>query len=513
MRVFRAGLLALLVAVLSGSALSAESRPPTNIVWIIVEDMSANFGCYGEKTIATPNVDRLAREGIRFTNAVVTAPVCSAARSALITGMYQSSIGAHHHRSGRGVEKIRLPDHVRTVPRLFKNAGYLVLNLSIQEFAGPSPNESRAAARTRGQGKNGTRVRIAKTDYNFEWDADDFDHTHWSSRPEGQPFFAQVQLRGGKLRGGGDGKRWPKTVEKTLGSTTPASAVRLPPYLPADPVIVEDWRQYLDAVRFTDHEVGRIVERLRESGELERTYIFFITDHGISHVRNKQFCYDGGVHIPFVVRGPGLEPGTTREDPVEHIDLAATSLGLAGVAIPGWMQARNVLAKNYRPRTFAFSARDRCDETVDRIRSVRSGRYKYIRNFYPKRPYLQPNRYKDNKPILKAMRRLHAAGELNAERARIMAESRPPEELYDLRDDPHEGKNLAASVEHRPQLERMRAALDDWIRATKDRAESPEPAAMYDSDMAKYLKEKRGEQGEILRRNIATMKAWARAGR
>ena len=149
--------LALLLMLFGIATAEPISRP--NIVWIIVEDMSANFGCYGETTIETPNVDQMAAEGVKFTNAIVTAPVCSTCRSAFITGMYQTSIGSHHHRSGRGPLKIKLPRDVVPVPKLFKDAGYHVTNLSTENFIkAPEQLEKNA------------RVKVAKTDYNFEWD-------------------------------------------------------------------------------------------------------------------------------------------------------------------------------------------------------------------------------------------------------------------------------------------------------------------------------------------------------
>jgi arylsulfatase A-like enzyme len=437
-------------------------------------------------------VDRLAAEGVKFERAFVTGPICSISRSALITGMYQTSIGAHHHRSGRGDAKIHLPQGVTPVPRLFKDAGYHTSNLTTPEFT-----------------KQGGGVAIAKTDYNFEWDESMYDKTHWSTRKSGQPFFAQVQMQGGKLRGQGNTDRWPARVERTLGSRTPAAAVKLPPYLPDDPVIREDWAQYLDAVRHTDWEVGQVLDRLKQAGELDNTVVFFLTDHGVSHVRNKQFLYDGGMHVPLVVRGPKFKPGAVRSDLVEHIDIAATSLALAGIPKPAAMQARDLLADNYEPRRYVFSARDRADETVERIRAVRSERHKYIRNFYPNRPYLQPNAYKDAKPIVQAMRRLHEEGKLTPEQALIMRDTRPAEELYDLQNDPYELKNLADDPTHRDVLKELRRELDDWITRTGDHGRNPEPAEMYDSDMAVYV-----DKGKpVIQRNIELMKKWAAEGK
>ncbi len=478
---------------------SAEER--TNVVWIIVEDMSADFGCYGQSTVKTPNVDRLAKEGVKFTNAIVTCPVCSPARSALITGMYQTSIGAHQHRSGRGRLSISLPKEIVPVPELFRKAGYLTQNLSVQEFLHEPVDENR-------------KSKTAKTDYNFHY-VDNYTRNHWRNRPKAQPFFIQIQLKGGKLRGTGITKRWPQKVKKDLGSITSPASVKLPPYLPNDKVIRQDRAQYLDAVRYTDWEVGRIVNRLKETRELDNTYIFFITDHGISHVRNKQFLYEGGVHIPLIIRGPNIRP-SVRKDPVVHIDLAATSLGLTGLKIPKWMQSQNILAKDYQPRKVVFSARDRCDETVDRIRCARTQRYKYIRNFYPKRPYLQPNAYKDNKPILQAMRRLHKAGKLNQAQSLIMASSRPKEELYDLASDPYELRNLSSDPKHSQILTRLRKELDQWIVRSGDQGVKPESTAMYDSDMAVYLQRlKKRNPGRLkeIQRNIATMKKWAAEGK
>ena len=200
-------------------------------------------------------------------------------------------------------------------------------------------------------------------------------------------------------------------MPQELGSNTKPEDVKLPPYYPRDPVILQDWADYLDCCRFTDKEVGDVIARLEKEKLLDDTVVFFMTDHGISHARGKQFLYDEGTHVPFVVRGPGIAKGAVRDDLVEHIDLAATSLALAGIEVPKWMQGRNVLAKDYAQRDAVFAARDRCDETMEHIRSVRTERFKYIRNYLTDRPHLQPCRYKDDKAIVQKLRELHAAEE------------------------------------------------------------------------------------------------------
>jgi arylsulfatase A-like enzyme len=482
-------LLALLAALGSAPAAAADApaRKP-NIVWIIVDDMSPNFSCYGEATVRTPHVDRLAAEGTRFSRAFVTAPVCSPCRSALITGCYQTTIGAHHHRSGRGEKEIRLPDGIAPVPALFQRAGYYTCIGS--PIAAPGA--------------------LGKTDYNFAWDPSMYDGSDWSGRGPGQPFFMQVQLHGGKYRGQRPNKAWEDRVRRELGSNTRPGSVTLPPYYPRDPLILQDWADYLDACRYTDKEVGDVIARLEKEKLLEETVVFFMTDHGISHARGKQFLYDEGTHVPFVVRGPGVGRGVVRDDLVEHIDLAATSLAIAGIEVPEWMQGRDVLAAGYAKRDAVFAARDRCDETIDHIRSVRTARFKYIRNYLNNRPLLQPCAYKDDKAIVQRLRALHAGGKLDAlQEALLFAPGRPAEELYDLAADPHELSNLAGDPKFRRTLGALRKRLADWEGATGDQGRTPEPMVIYDSDMQVYIGEAKGEKREELLRNIKLNKEWA----
>ena len=470
---------------------AAEPVTRPNIVWIVVDDMSANFSCYGEKLIQTPHVDQLAKEGTRFSKAYVTAPVCSPCRSALITGCYQTTIGAHHHRSGRGELKITLPGEVVPVPVLFQKAGYYTCIGGFQA----------------------TGDKLGKTDYNFEWGRKMYDGNDWTGRKPGQPFFMQVQLNGGKYRGQGPNANWQNRVKKELGSNTKPADVVLPPYYPRDPVILQDWADYLDCCRYTDKEVGDVIARLEKEKLLNDTVVFFMTDHGISHARGKQFLYDEGTHVPFIVRGPGIARGTTRDDLIEHIDMTATSLALAGIEIPKWMQGRNLFTNDYAKRDAVFAARDRCDETMEHIRSVRTERFKYIRNDMNQRPHLQPCRYKDEKAIVQKLRELHAAKKLDDLTEKLLfAETRPAEELYDLAADPHEVTNLAGDPKHKATLAALRTKLTAWEEKTGDRGRKPEPMAMYDSDMKVYLGGGKKDNTE-LKRNIDLNKTWAGEGK
>ncbi len=490
-RIVRAAATVALGFSLGGAVFGADKGLP-NILWIVVDDMSCDFGYQGQTLVDTPHVDRLAQEGVVFRNAYVTAAVCSSSRTAMITGMYQTSIGAHNHPSGRGVIKQYLPEPVRMVPELLKEAGYYLSNTNIR-FKG-----------------------FGKSDYHFVWDQKGlYDAPDWSGRKPGQPFFAQVQLFGGKYR---NIPRQYARVEKELDHLVTPDQVSVPPYYPDDPVFRRDWAEYLNSVQYTDWEVGRILQRLKEDKVLDNTIIFFMTDHGISQARGKQFLYEEGIKIPFVVWAPGrIQSGSTRDELIEHIDMAATSLYFAGIDLPVYMQARPLFGPQAQPRDYVVSARDRCDETVDRIRSIRQGDYKYIRNFYPKRPYLQPSLYKDKKPFMAPLRQLYADGKLNAVQSLIMAETRPEEELYHLSEDRWEIHNLAEDPKHLDKLSEMRAILSNWILESDDQGRFPESEAAYDSQMKGYLeaqvKNGRTEAAQILQENINLMKQWKAEGK
>lgn len=479
-----------------------ESRP--NVIWIVVDDMSPNFSCYGEQTITTPNVDSLARNGLQFQHAYATSPVCSTFRSALITGMYQTSIGVHHHRSGRGKHRIDLPPGIHPIPWLFQQAGYYTCmgsGLKTLDYRSQPMAKNRSNA-------------LGKSDYNFTWDRAIFDGNDWSGRDEDQPFFMQIQLHGGKLRGASEATytKFEKQVSETLGEKTSPASVKLPQHYPDDPIIRRDWANYLDSVRITDWHVGLIMDRLQDEGLCENTLVIFFTDHGISHARGKQFLYDEGTHIPLILSGPGISKGSLRKDLVEHIDIAALSLAVAGISVPSPMQGRDVLARKYRKKKFVYGARDRCGEADDRIRSVRSEKFLYIRNFYPSRPHLMPSNYKDSKLIIQRIRQLHADHGLDSlAEALLFAPQRPAEELYQYHHDPSQVNNLASERSHQQTLREHREALDNWIEQTGDMG--PESDDVYELEIADQLgATKNAASRNQYRSNAEIYKAWRAAG-
>lgn len=440
--------------ILVSRAGARQARP--NILWIIAEDLSPDLACYGNRLVQTPNLDRLAAEGVRFTHAFVTGPVCSASRSAIATGMYQTAIGAHNHRSHRD-DGYRLPAGVEVFTRYLQRAGYYTANVV---SAAP--------------GVRGT----AKTDFNFEADHV-FDGDDWRARRHGQPFYAQVNF-----------SETHRPFRRSPGRPVDPARVAPPPYYPGHPSVRKDFAMYLETVQNLDEKVGKVLARLDEEGLAQDTIVFFFSDHGRPMPRGKQFLYDEGIHIPLIVRLPerfrpaGVKPGMVCRDLVSAVDITASTLKLAGIEPPAHVHARPFPWLGGRPRDHVIAARDRCDETVDRIRCVRTRRYKYIRNFFPERPYTQQNVYKDvNYPTLAVMRQLREEGKLSGAAAAFLADRRPPEELYDLESDPHEIRNLAGDPAHRGTLERMRAMLDDWIRRTDDQGQFLEDRVMpWDRD-------------------------------
>ncbi|HJN15137.1 MAG TPA: sulfatase [Armatimonadota bacterium] len=431
-----------------GQAARASGGERPNILWLISEDHGPELGCYGTAEARTPNLDGLASDGARYTQAFTTAPVCSAARSAFMTSMYQTAIGAHHHRSHRD-DDYHLPEGVDVITKYFRDAGYFTANV---KNAAP--------------GVKGT----CKTDWNFKPNSKPFDGDDWVQRADGQPFFAQVNFAEAHRMGS-----WQHMKDPALRVTDP-DKVELPPYYPDHPVVRDDWARYLDSIALLDTKVGKVLQRLDDEGLAENTIVVFFGDHGRAMVRGKQWPYDSGLNMPLIIRWPGhVEPDAVCDDLVAAIDFGPTCMELAGIAPPEHLHGVPFLGPNAVQRDHVVGARDRCDETLDRIRTVRTRRYRYIKNFMPERPYTQPNNYKENwYPPLGVLKDLHAKGELTPAQAHFMADRKPDEELYDIQADPWETVNLANSSKHQGTLGRMRGLLDQWLEDYPDLGAIPE---------------------------------------
>jgi len=311
-----------------------------------------------------------------------------------------------------------------------------------------------------------------KTDWNFTYPGRPSDSDRWSDLKMHQPFFAQLNFQETHRP-----FRAPKRAD-------PAKVV-VPPYYPDHPVTREDWARYLDSVSELDRKVGLVLQQLAAEGLAENTMVVFFADNGQAHVRGKQFCYDSGLHVPLIIRWPSglpapkhFRPGAADDRLVAAIDLAPTMLALAGAPVPVRMQGQVFLGPHAAPpRKYLFGARDRCDETVFRFRTVRDARYRYIRNFTPDRPFLQDNEYKAKQyPVWNLLKELHRAAQLEPAAAALCLPTMPPEELYDLEADPHETRNLAGSAAHQRVLRRLRTELERWIVETDDQGRFLEPA-------------------------------------
>jgi arylsulfatase A-like enzyme len=427
-----------------------EDRP--NILWITCEDISPHLGCYGDAYAITPNLDLLAAQGLLYTHAFATAPVCAPARSCLITGMYATSIGTQHLRS-----EVRLPEQIRCFTEYLRAAGYYCSN-------------------------------NYKQDYNFTiktaWN-DSSKTAHWRNRKPSQPFFSvfNIVTTHQSQIDGSDERFFAKYTSnlKPEERHDPAAAP-LPPYYPDTPVVRQTMARYYDLITLMDKEVGHLLQQLDEDGLANNTIVFFFSDHGFGLPRFKRTLYDSGLRVPLIIRFPAtyqhlapFGPGMRVADLVSFVDFAPTVLSLAAVQIPRHMQGQAFLAdRSAKPRQYIFGASSRVDEVYELSRCVRDKRYKYIRNYMPHLPYAQISAWPDQALIMQELRQLAAQGKLAGAQQFFAKQTKPMEELYDTRTDPHEINNLAASSEYRQILEQMRRVSREWVADTRDLGFLPE---------------------------------------
>lgn len=434
-----------------GRAEAATAERP-NILWLSCEDISPHLGCFGDEHAITPNIDQLARQGVRYTNAFTTAGVCAPCRSGIITGMYQTTIGTQHMRCNA-----KLPAMIKGFPSYLRGAGYYCTNRS-------------------------------KTDYQTGDLRDTWNESsgkaHWRNRKDRQPFFSVFNFTGCHESGiAGESKYRSVTARLKPSQRQDPQKLELPPYYPDTPIVREDWKRNYELITAMDAWAGDLIEQLKADGLYEETIIFFWSDHGVGLPRAKRWLYDSGTHIPLVVRIPEKfrtsgqgEPGTVDDQLVSSIDFGPSVMNLAGLEIPEYMQGRPFVGPNPpEPREYVFGARDRMDERYDIIRSVRDKRYRYIRNYEPLKTYYQYMNTPEKGATMKEIRRVHAEGKLPAAAKLFMAERKPVEELYDLQTDPHEINNLASDPRYAGRLRKMRQVHLHWVKQTKDLGLMPEP--------------------------------------
>lgn len=430
----------------------AAKRP--NILWISCEDISPNLGCYGDGYASTPNLDRLAKEGVRYTRAFTPAGVCAVVRTGLITGMYPISFGGQHMRS-----RVRFPDNVKPFPVYLREAGYFCTNKSKTDYQ-------------------------SQMDLNEVWDRQGANHSDWRERQPGQPFFSVINLtcsHESQIRHGEQTHQFVRQRLQPEQRHDPDKAAEfLPPIYPNTPEARKDWAWYHDNISEMDRQAGEVLQRLRDDGLEENTVVIFWSDHGRGLPRGKRWIYDSGVHVPLIIRWPDqLAANSTNDELVSTQDLTATTLAVAGVPPKDYMHGRVLIGEGkQQPPAMLFFHRDRMDEVYETMRAARDHRFKYIRNYEPERPYSQHIDYMDMMPTLVDLRRLNAAGELNEVQAKFFSPTKPVEELYDIVADPHETVNLADDPQHQEQLIKMRQATEAWQIEMGDMGLIPEPIMM-----------------------------------
>ena len=407
-----------------------------NVLWIVADDLSPDLGAYGNLDVQTPNLDRLASEGVRYDRAYSTSAVCSASRSALITGMYQTSIGAHSHRMTAS-SKRPLPAGVSPLTEYFRQQGYYVTNSNASVTGG------------------------GKTDYNFLSGVSGgmYDGFDWAARANGQPFFAQVQIFD------------PHRDFRANTDSTRLNNLTIPSYYPDHEVTRADWANYLTSVEELDRKVGLILDRLDNEGLADNTVVMFMGDHGRPHVRDKQWLYDGGLRVPLIVRDPTqANAGTVSEEAVSLIDVGVGSLALTGATLPGHLQGVNMFDAGFDGREAVFAGRDRSGNVIDRVRSVQVGDLKLIRNYDPSVAYMkgdQESFYKRLEyPVHTLFLELEESGQLTPQQAQFLANSRAEFELYDLSTDPEELNNLADDPAYATVRADLASRLDTWVSQT-----------------------------------------------
>lgn len=429
-----------------------KKRP--NILWITTEDISPQLGCYGDKFAQTPFLDQLASEGVMYNNAIASAPVCAPARSSIITGMHQSSIGSHHMRS-----KGWFPETFKYYPEFLREAGYYCTNTN-------------------------------KEDYNLEYDAskiwdESSKSAHWRNRPnKEQPFFAVFNYTGTHESATNSEKKHQSIVKDVPKDLLLNSGVAtLPPYFPDTPIVNELWTRYYNNITALDMYVKNIIDQLEEDGLVENTIIMFYSDHGAGIPIHKRWLYDTGLKVPFIVKMPEkykkLQPhkqGSPTDELISFVDLAPTTLHLAGLPIPEYMQGRVFLGEELSPeRKYTYASRDRMDERYDMQRAVRDKEFKYIRYYEFPKPFIQYMNTPEKGAIMKAIRTSYANGTLPEAGVKLMAQKKPVEELFDLKNDPQELRDISGDSKYKEVLVRMRNAHKQWSLKVTDAGLIPEP--------------------------------------
>lgn len=412
---------------------------PLNIICLVCEDISPYIGCYGDKVAETPNIDRLATEGVRYSDFYTTMGVSSPSRAALITGMYPSAIGANQMRNmgdqrylpeGITPYEVILPEGVKCYTEYLRKEGYYCTN-----------NE--------------------KTDYQFNAPLTAWDEcgktAHWKHAPEGRPFLSIFNL--GVTH---ESQVWARSKEVL---TIDPQKVNVPPYYPDNAIVREDIARMYSNIKIMDKQVQEKINELEKAGLLENTIVIFYSDNGGPLPRQKRSVYNSGLHVPLIIRYPNqLKKGTVDERMCSFVDIPATLLSLAGIRAPSYMHGKAFAGKfQASNREYIYGAKDRCDEQIDKIGTVRDRKYQYIRNYMPEIAGYRHVAFRKSMPLMQNLLSEKEAGRLNETQMLWFKAPRPAEEFYDVDKDPHEVHNLINDPAYKVEIDRLRTVYDQWI--------------------------------------------------
>ena len=420
-----------------------------NIVWLVAEDQSPQFfPMYGDSTISLPNLESLAKDGVIFSNAYSPVPVCAPARSAIITGMYPTSLGTHNMRTYNAYKpenetEISIPSYSPVVPE-----GVKMFTLALREKGYYCTNN-------------------AKEDYNFRpmisgWD-ESGERAHWRNRTKNSPFFSVFNF--GICHESGI---WRQGEKELL---VDPDSVPVPPYFPDNEIVRHDLAVNYSNLKRMDTQLGEVLEQLKEDGLYENSIIFFYADHGGPFPRHKRALYETGTKVPMLIKFKKNEKEKNRDHRlISFIDLAPTVLSMTGIEPPKVMQGKAQFGEfaEEKESKYTFHSSDRFDEVYDRLRAVRSERFKYIKNFNTEISNALPVSYREQMPIMQELNRVHENNTLDSISSLWFKTPKPEEELYDLKEDPYELINLADVEMYRDTLIHLREVLNRWISETND---------------------------------------------
>jgi arylsulfatase A-like enzyme len=458
------------------NTLELPERP--NILWLVTEDMGAYIPPFGDTTVNTPNLTRLASEGVIYPNLYSTSGVCAPSRAAIATGMYPSSIGANHMRTNSNMKQTGLkayeavpPSNVKMISEWLRMNGYYCTNNYKEDYQFKAPKTA--------------------------WD-ESSPYAHWRNRQKDQPFFSifnftethesglfepygfrQIETR--HYHAGDTTYHWkqngqPDAKNRLAEEETPVhlpknTKFNIPPYLPDNDITQRDMWKLYNNIAEMDKQVGMVLKQLEDDGLLENTIIFFYGDHGGPLPREKRLIYDSGLNTPMIIRFPKKNnAGTKDEQLISFIDFAPTLLSLVGEQAKDYMQGQAFLGKYKadQEREYIHAAADRFDEVTDVIRAVKDKQFKYIRNYRPEQGYYLPLAYREKIPTMKELLRLRDLGQLNDIQMQWFRDYKPKEELFDCLKDPFELNNVANNPEYIEKRNALSTEMDSWLKAIGD---------------------------------------------